>query len=589
MKLKEIPIKELKISRTNMRSGAKAPDVSDILESIRQNGILQSVLVRKEGKRYGVVAGRRRLFASRIIAKETGKVVKLPCIVLESGDNAKAIEASLMENLGRLPTTEIEQFSAFGSLSKQGRSVDEIATHFGVTPLKVNRILALSKLKSELLHLYGDDKINVPTIRALTLASEDKQTEWLTMYHDEDAREPNGASLKSWLTGGEKISVDQALFDVSKYDGIIISDLFEEDGYFQDPDMFWKSQSVKIAEIIKDHKEDGWQDVVVLDKGETFYDWQHTKRSKAANGKVFIEVEDTGLVTIFAGYLSNEDAKKIDAILSGETEQGQGASKIVKPEMSGPLKEYVGLHRLAMAQAELLANPKTALRLTVAHMIVATGHWNTQAHRMSLGTKDDTKTSVQTSKCHERFEVERRAIYKLLGIDGCKHALVGQNRDETPCAELCLKLLDLTDKQVMRVMTFAMAESLHIHSLSVDAIGNVLEIDAHKHWSPDAAFFEILRDKRVINAMVGEIAGKNEASYYLTETGKKQKILIQNCIAGIGREEPDTKWRPRWMGFPASGYLDAQDAAPAIASREVAQLVEQQQTDKKVVPIKKVA
>ena len=205
MKLREIPIKELKISRTNMRSGGKAPDVSDILESIRQNGILQSVLVRKEGKQYGVVAGRRRLFASRIIAqemkKQTGKVVKLPCIVLESGDNAKAIEASLMENIGRLPTTEIEQFIAFGKLSKQGRSVDEIATHFGVTPLKVNRILALSKLKSELLHLYGEDKINVATIRALTLASEDKQTEWLTMYQDDEAREPNGDSLKSWLTG----------------------------------------------------------------------------------------------------------------------------------------------------------------------------------------------------------------------------------------------------------------------------------------------------------------------------------------------------------------------------------------------------
>ena len=50
MKLKEIPIGQLKISRSNMRHGGKAPDVSDILPSIRENGVQQSMLVRKEGK-----------------------------------------------------------------------------------------------------------------------------------------------------------------------------------------------------------------------------------------------------------------------------------------------------------------------------------------------------------------------------------------------------------------------------------------------------------------------------------------------------------------------------------------------------------
>ncbi len=39
MKLKEIPISDLKISRLNMRHGGKAPDVSDILPSIRENGL----------------------------------------------------------------------------------------------------------------------------------------------------------------------------------------------------------------------------------------------------------------------------------------------------------------------------------------------------------------------------------------------------------------------------------------------------------------------------------------------------------------------------------------------------------------------
>lgn len=58
--LKSIPLSELRISKLNMRHSRKKPDVSDILPSIRESGIRQTLLVRKEGDHYGVVAGRRR-------------------------------------------------------------------------------------------------------------------------------------------------------------------------------------------------------------------------------------------------------------------------------------------------------------------------------------------------------------------------------------------------------------------------------------------------------------------------------------------------------------------------------------------------
>jgi ParB family chromosome partitioning protein len=56
-----------------MRHSRKAPDVSDILPSIRERGIRQTLLVRPEGDGYGVVAGRRRFHALQVIAAETGK------------------------------------------------------------------------------------------------------------------------------------------------------------------------------------------------------------------------------------------------------------------------------------------------------------------------------------------------------------------------------------------------------------------------------------------------------------------------------------------------------------------------------------
>ena len=106
-----------------MRAKDTNPDISDILPSIRESGVHQSLLVRPEGEGYGVVAGRRRYYALLKAAEETGRKLKAPCGILASGDDAIAIEASLIENLARLPATELEQFAAFKRLKVAGRGM----------------------------------------------------------------------------------------------------------------------------------------------------------------------------------------------------------------------------------------------------------------------------------------------------------------------------------------------------------------------------------------------------------------------------------------------------------------------------------
>lgn len=98
---KSIPLDQLKVSRLNMRHGRKAPDISDMLPSVRASGIRQPLLVRKEGKAYGIVAGRRRFFALKAVAKETGTTPMVPCAIMPETDAASAIEASLIENIAR--------------------------------------------------------------------------------------------------------------------------------------------------------------------------------------------------------------------------------------------------------------------------------------------------------------------------------------------------------------------------------------------------------------------------------------------------------------------------------------------------------
>jgi ParB family chromosome partitioning protein len=53
-----------------------------------------------------------------------------------------------------------------------------------------------------------------------------------------------------------------------------------------------------------------------------------------------------------------------------------------------------------------------------------------------------------------------------------------------------------------------------------------------KWWSPDLAFFDLLRDKQAIGAMAREIAGDGPTDAHLAFTAKVQKKFIADCLDG---------------------------------------------------------
>ncbi len=80
MQLAHIPIDRLSVSIANMRHSKRAPDISDILPSVRARGVLVPLLVRPNGtpESFEIVAGRRRYFAAQTVAGERGEVEALP-------------------------------------------------------------------------------------------------------------------------------------------------------------------------------------------------------------------------------------------------------------------------------------------------------------------------------------------------------------------------------------------------------------------------------------------------------------------------------------------------------------------------------
>lgn len=563
--LKHIPLNQLKVSKLNLRHGRKKPDVSDILPSIRERGIRQTLLVRKEGKGYGIVAGRRRFFALKEIAKETGKVPLIPCAVMPETDAAAAIEASVIENVGRLPASEMEQYTAFKRLSDEGRSIDEIASFFGVTELLVRRVMALASLIAPIRKLYADEEIDRATIRALALATETQQAEWVRLHNSEDERAPIGRSCRAWVTGGVSITTDKALFDLEHFEGEVIGDLFGDHGVFADPEAFWAAQSKAVSEKVDALKNAGWRDVICLERGQCFQRWEHGETSLKEGGKVFVEIRHDGTVAFHEGYLTQAEVRRREKGASDESDN----SGPVRPEMSGPLAEYILLHRHGVAQASLLKRPAIALRLMIAHAMTGSALWDIRAHE-SRTRKPETRASVEASRAASEVRTAGEKVEHLFQDTGA-NVKTRRNSESYRLVEIFAALLQKSDEDVFDIVAYVMSETLEAGGSVVEAVLHVCEADPSEYWQPDEAFWSLVRDKRAINAMVEDIGSKTLADECRTDTAKVQKQLITNRIDGVGCE-PNVDWRPGWMSVPPRRYVSDAPSPPSDAWERVSRL-----------------
>ena len=545
MTLEFIDLENLTVSPLNVRKyGAK--DCADLVNSIRALGLLQPLLVLKTETGYDVVAGQRRLNACRSIAGEHD-IEPLPCLVMTAQDDASAIEASLAENIERLPMDEVDQYKAFAKLVKEGRSPEDIAQSFGITARMVAQRLALGRLHGPILTAYRKNELHARDVRSLTMASMSQQKAWWALVKDKAEYAPTGQRLKDWLFGGAHIPVSNALFDVEASDLTIVSDLFGEDSYFADCEAFWPLQNAAIAQEAERYRSKGWADVVVMDVGERFASWDHRKINKEEGGKVFISCTAQGAVEYHAGYLTFAEAKRLDSAK-------EGTVSAPKPELTKAAQNYVDLHRHAALRADLSGQSTTALRLIAAHMMAGSSLWQVEAHPQSAA-KPEIADSLAHNTAHQALEAERAAIKELLGLAD-KDGLLESRAVYTPrpsITEIFAKLQSVEDTEVLRILTFLMVDSLSIHSPLIDTLGEELGTDVMAHWTPDATFIDLIRDKQVLNAMIGELAGETAAKEHVTATAKTQKAVLKAFLDGT-RSPAQENWTPRYMAFPQGSY-----------------------------------
>ena len=137
--------------------------LEELAESIKENGLLQPILVREYGDgRYQIIAGERRFRASKIAGLD-----EIPAIILDS-DDKKVAEISLIENNQRENLNPIEEAMAFRALAPEyGMTQEELAFKVGKSLSAIANSTRLLDLPDDVLEMVANGDISAGHGRTL--------------------------------------------------------------------------------------------------------------------------------------------------------------------------------------------------------------------------------------------------------------------------------------------------------------------------------------------------------------------------------------------------------------------------------------
>lgn len=157
-----LPVEAVERNPEQPRKRFDEAKLDELAASIRQHGIVEPILVRKEGGRYRILAGERRWRA----AQRAG-LKEVPALVREATDR-EAFELALVENLQRADLNAIEEAEAYEVLSSDhGLTQEEIATRVGKERSTVANALRLLKLPEEVRDAVRSGQLDMGHARAL--------------------------------------------------------------------------------------------------------------------------------------------------------------------------------------------------------------------------------------------------------------------------------------------------------------------------------------------------------------------------------------------------------------------------------------
>ena len=158
----EIDISLIDPNPNQPRTNFKSEELEELAQSIKKNGLLQPILVRKMNDRYQIVAGERRWQACKIAEIKT-----VPVAVIEADDDEAYIYA-LVENIQRTDLNPIEEAYGYKRMMERGKMTQsEVAQAVSKGRTTITNALRLLELPEEAQQLLYEEKITAGHARAI--------------------------------------------------------------------------------------------------------------------------------------------------------------------------------------------------------------------------------------------------------------------------------------------------------------------------------------------------------------------------------------------------------------------------------------
>tara|TARA_Y100000590_G_scaffold39871_1_gene42562 strand:+ start:21 stop:860 length:840 start_codon:yes stop_codon:yes gene_type:complete len=160
---KLINISEIKANKDQPRKDFKKEELEELASSIKSQGVLQPIVVRKkEGQQYEIIAGERRWRGAQIAGLH-----EIPALVKEMTDN-EAQEAALIENIQRENLNAVEEARAYKKLlENQNTGHDSLSLIIGKSKSHISNMIRLLELDDEILNYIIEGKLSMGHARAL--------------------------------------------------------------------------------------------------------------------------------------------------------------------------------------------------------------------------------------------------------------------------------------------------------------------------------------------------------------------------------------------------------------------------------------
>ena len=156
-RIQEIPVEVIRENHLQPRTVFFEEELEGLSRSIREQGMLQPLLVRDDPQSSGqfqLIAGERRLRAAKMAG-----LVTVPCVVMKAGDE-QMLEIALVENIQRADLNPVEEARAYLLLSEQYSLTQEaIATRVGKSREAVANSMRLLNLPPTVLEALEDGRI----------------------------------------------------------------------------------------------------------------------------------------------------------------------------------------------------------------------------------------------------------------------------------------------------------------------------------------------------------------------------------------------------------------------------------------------